>query len=148
MTSILRIDFLNIEDIFPHDIWIKLGIGKNVHIGAYCSFDEVNIYKALFQKFWDIFSWTYEEILSIDQNIVVDEIKKYLDAKPIHQCLCLVHHKKTTTIKAKAKEFMCASFIYPILLSDWVSKIVLIMKKQSTIFVCVYYWDINCSCHK
>jgi hypothetical protein len=44
---------------------------ENVHIGASCSTDEVCIYKALFQEFRDVFSWSYGEMTGIDPDIFV-----------------------------------------------------------------------------
>ena len=40
---------------------------------------------------------------------------------------------------------MRVDFIYPVSLTDWVSNIVLVMKKQGTIRVCVDYRDVNLS---
>jgi hypothetical protein len=65
------------------DISIKLGVVENVHIRASCSTDEVVTYMSLFQEFCDIFTWSYEEMPSIDPDIVVHKIKTYLDAKPV-----------------------------------------------------------------
>lgn len=44
---------------------------------AKCSPKEITLYKALFQEFHDIFSWSYEEMPGIDPQIVVHEIKMY-----------------------------------------------------------------------
>jgi hypothetical protein len=76
----------NLSDILPTiplDISIKPRVMENVHIGASYSTDEFHTYKPLFQEFCDVFSWSYEEITSIDPNIDVHDIKTYLDAKPI-----------------------------------------------------------------
>jgi hypothetical protein len=73
----------NISPTIPLDILIKPGVMENVHIDASCSVDEIRIYKALFQEFCDVFSWSYEEIHGIDIDIVVHEIKTYLDAKTV-----------------------------------------------------------------
>jgi hypothetical protein len=72
----------NISPTIPLDISIKPEVMENVHIGASCPIDEVCTYKDLFQEFCDVFSWRYEEILDIDIDIVVHEIKTYPDAKP------------------------------------------------------------------
>jgi hypothetical protein len=73
----------NISPTIPLDISIKPGVVENVHIGATCSDNEVVTYKAIFQDFRDVFSWSYEEMSGIDPDIVVHEIKTYPDAKPI-----------------------------------------------------------------
>ena len=55
----------------PIEISIKPRITENIHIGASFSIEEIDLYKALFQEFWDIFSWSYEEMPSIDPKIVI-----------------------------------------------------------------------------
>ena len=75
----------NISPTIPLDISIKPGIVENVHIGASCSHDEVVTYKSLFQKICDVFAWSYEDMLGIDPDIMVHEIKTYLGTKPIRQ---------------------------------------------------------------
>ena len=67
----------------------------------------------------------------------------YPDLKPVCQQLRPIHPKKAATIKAEVEKILRASFIYPILLIEWVSNIFPIMKKQVTIRVCVYYRDVN-----
>ena len=54
-----------------------------------------------------------------------------------------MHPKKASTIKGEVEDLLKASFIYPIPLTDWVSNIGLVTKKQGTIQVCVEYYDIN-----
>jgi hypothetical protein len=75
----------NISPTIPLDIPIKPGIVENVHIGASCYSDEIQTYKVLFQEFRDVFAWSYEEMLGIDLDVVVHEIKTYPDAKPVRQ---------------------------------------------------------------
>ena len=78
----------------------------------------------------------------IDTSIVEHTINMYPVVKPVCQWLRPFHPKKDTTIKAEVEKLLCASFIYPILLIEWVSNIVPIMKKQLTIRVCVDYQDV------
>ena len=72
----------------------------------------------------------------------------YLDFKPVHQCLHLVHLKKAGAIKEEVEIFLRAGFIYPVPLIEWVSNIIPVMKKQGTIRVCVDYRDFNQACPK
>jgi hypothetical protein len=138
----------NISPTIPLDISIKPGVMENVHIGASCSIDEVLTYKSLFQELCDIFSWIYEEMLVIDHDIVVHEIKNYLDAKPIWQRLRPVHPHKFVAIKLEVEKILKVGFFYPVALTDWVSNLVSVNKKQGTIRVSVDYRDINKSCPK
>jgi hypothetical protein len=84
----------------------------------------------------------------IDPEIVIHEIKTYPNAKPVWQRLHPVHPRKAAAIKLKVEKILKADFIYPVALTDWVSNLVLIDKKQGTIRVCVDYRDINKACPK
>jgi hypothetical protein len=87
-------------------------------------------------------------MLGIDLSIVVHEIKAYVGVKPIRQKLCPVHTKKTAAIKAKIEKLLKSGFIYPVPLTEWVSNIVSVTKKQGTICVYVDYRDLNKACPK
>ena len=137
---------LNLENIsrtVSIEISVKPGIIENIHIGASCTDDGLQTYKALFQEFHDVFAWSYEEMLGINPSIVFHEIKTYPDAKRVRQCLRQMHPRKAATIKAEFEKLLQAGFIYPIPLMDWVSNIVHVNKKQGTIRICIDYRDIN-----
>lgn len=68
-------------------------------------------------------------MLGIDPNIMVHEIKIYMDAKLVRQCLCPVHPKKVVVIKAEVEKHLCDGFIYLVPLTDWVLNIIFVMKK-------------------
>jgi hypothetical protein len=138
----------NISPTIPIDMSIKPGIVENVHIGASCSPDEIVTYTSLFKEFHDIFAWSYEEMPGIDPEIVIHEIKTYPDTKLVRQRLRPVHPRKATAIKLEVEKLLKADFIYPVALTDWVSNLVSIYKKQGTIRVCVDYRDINKACPK
>ena len=72
----------------------------------------------------------------------------YPDVKLVHQQLLHVHPKKAAAIKAEVEIFLRGSFIYPVPLTEWVSNIVPVMKKQGTIRVCIDYRDVNHACPK
>lgn len=138
----------NIMQTISIDISIKPGIVKHIHIGVTCTPEEIQLYTDLFREFRDVFAWSYEEMLGIDPSIVVHEIPTYPSAKPIRQHLRPVHPQKAATIKGEVEKLLKAGFIYPILLTDWVSNIVLVAKKQGTIWVFFYYRNINRACSK
>jgi hypothetical protein len=138
----------NISPTVSLDISIKPGVMENVHFGASCSTNDIHTYKTLFQEFYDVFAWIYEEIPGIDPDIVVHEIKKYLDTKLVRKIFLPVHPRKVATIKIEVEKILKVGFAYPMALTDWVSNLVPINKKQGMIHVCVYYSDINKSCPK
>jgi hypothetical protein len=84
----------------------------------------------------------------IDLDIVVHEIKTYPYAKPVQQRLHPIHPHKVVAIKLEVEKLLKVGFIYPMALTDWVSNLVLVNKKQGRIHVCLYYRDINKACPK
>ena len=46
------------------NILVKPKVMESITIGAKCTQEEITLYKALFTKFHDIFSWSYEECLA------------------------------------------------------------------------------------
>jgi hypothetical protein len=89
----------------------------------------------------------------INPRIVEHEITTYPDAKLVQMKLRLVNPGKATTIKAGVKKLLKAGFIYPVLLTEWVSNLVQltewvsnpvsVKKKQGTIHVCMDFRDLN-----
>jgi hypothetical protein len=86
-----------IAETISINISITLGIMENVFVRADCSPGEIQIYIDLFEEFRDIFSWSYEEMPSINPKTVEHEITTYLDAKPVWQKLHLVNPRKASS---------------------------------------------------
>jgi hypothetical protein len=84
----------------------------------------------------------------IDPSIIVHDIKTYPRVKPMRQKLHPIHPKKTTVIKAEVGKLLKSCFIYLVPLTEWVSNIILVAKKQGKIHVSVYYQDLNKACPK
>ena len=70
-------------------------------------------------------------MLRIDPSIIVHEIKTYPNAKPVRQKIWQVHPRKATAIKEEVEKLLKAGFIYPILLTKWVSNIVPVNKNKA-----------------
>ena len=132
----------------PLDISMKLGVSENIYIGQNSSSSKVQSYTSLFKEFWDVFTWTYEEMPGIDPSIVVHKIKTYPSAKPVHQKLRQVHPWKAVSIKEEVEKLLKSGFIYPVPLTEWVFNIIPMNKKQVTIRVCIDFRDLNQTCPK
>jgi hypothetical protein len=59
-----------------------------------------------------------------------------------------VNPRKATTIKAEVEKMLKPGFIYPVLLTEWVSNPISIDKKHGTIRVCMDFQDLNKACPK
>ena len=79
---------------------------------------------------------------------MVHEIKTYPTAKPVRKKIGQVHIWKAAAIKAEIGKLLKARFIYPVPLTEWVSNVVPVNKKQGTIRVCIDFRDLNKACHK
>lgn len=99
----------------------KPNIIENVFIGAGSSLEEIQIYTNLFKEFRDVFTWSYEEMPSINPSIVHHEIKTYENAMPIRKKLRPVNPWKAAAIKAEVEKLLKAGFIYLVPITEWVS---------------------------
>jgi hypothetical protein len=73
----------------------------------------------------------------IDPRIVEHDIRTYLDAKPIQQCLRAVNPRKFPAIKAEVEKLLNTGFIYLVPLTEWVCNPIPMDKKKGTICVCM-----------
>jgi hypothetical protein len=139
----------NITNISPTskvDISIKLGITKDIILGATCSLEEVLAHNFFFQKFRNIFALSYIEMLGLEVAIVECCIGTWPNVVPINQNKRLLHPSKEMEIKGKINKIHKVGFIYPIMYTSRVSNPVLVNKKQGTIHVCTKFRDLIQAC--
>ena len=55
----------NIKETISINISTKPKVVERIHVGKSCSPSELDIYRALFHEFQDIFAWSYEEMLGM-----------------------------------------------------------------------------------
>ena len=122
----------NMVNIFPT---IKINISTNSEIieqimmGASCSPKEVDAYKALFQEFHEIFTWSYIEMPSLDPSIMEHHIDTWPDVVPVCQKQQPIHPSEAVAIRAEIEKLRTGDFIYPIAYTTWVSNPVPMNKK-------------------
>jgi hypothetical protein len=78
----------NIANISPTvkiNISIKLGIIEEITIGVAFSPEELTAYKALFQEYQYIFTWSYTNMPDLDPSIIEHRIDTWLDVTPVCQ---------------------------------------------------------------
>ena len=98
-------------------------------LGESYSPEEVDAYKALFQEFCDIFTYSYTEMLSLDPSIMEHHINTCLDVALICQKQWPIHPSKATVVKAEIEKLCTTDFIYPFAYTTWVSNPVPVNKK-------------------
>ena len=133
----------NLSRTISINISCNFGKIENVYIRVDCSLDEIKEYTEILNEFCDVFSWSYEEMPGIVPRIFEQEIKTYLDAKPVRQRLCAMNPRKAPAIKVEIENLLKVGFIYPIFLTEWVSNPILVDKKHGTIRICTDFHDLN-----
>jgi hypothetical protein len=136
----------NIESIaetIPINISKTPSIMENIFIGEDCSPKEIQIYIELFKEFHENFSLSYEDILGIDPSIVEHEITTNPNVKLEWKTLFPINPRNTTMIKAKVEKLIKVGFIYPVILTEWVSNHVPIDKNKGMIHLCMDFCDLN-----
>ena len=87
-------------------------------------------------------------MLGIGPWIVEHEIKTYPNGNLVQQNLRDINLNKFPTIKDEIEKLLRESFIYPVLLNEWVSNPIQVNKKQGTIRVCTNFHNLNKACPK
>jgi hypothetical protein len=123
----------NISPTVKINISIKPRIVEEITIGVACSPKELTSYKALFQEYQDIFSWSYTNMPSLDPFIAELRIDTWPDFALVRQNKRPLHPFKVVAIKVVIDKLHVVHFIYPIAYTSWVSNPIPVKKKQGTI---------------
>ena len=75
---------VNISPTIKINISTNSNIVEETMLGESCSSEEVASYKAVFQEFHDIFSWSYTEMPGLDPSI----IEYHIDTRPNVSPVC------------------------------------------------------------
>ena len=84
-------------------------------------------------------------MFGIDPSIVENDIKTYPDANLVRHNLRPANLRKVASIKAENEKLLHTNFIYHIRLTEWVSNLVPVDKKQVNTQVCTDFCDLNLS---
>jgi hypothetical protein len=98
---------------------------------------------ALLQQYTYIFAWSYEDMLGLDRNIIVHKIPLEEGCKPVKQKLRRAHPDIWIKVKAELEKQWNAGFLEIVKYPQWVSNIVVVLKKEGKIRVCVGFRNLN-----
>ena len=103
-------------------------------------FDEV---LAVVKKFKDCFAWDYTELLGLDRTLVEHRLPIKKEHLPHQQ----PHRRMANEVILKEKEdikrLLQAGFIRPVRYVEWLSNIVLVLKKNSKLCVSIDFRNLN-----
>ena len=116
---------------------------KMIKIGSQLTDEEVQQYKDLMLEFIDVFAWSYTDLKGMPLEIVQHTIPLFPDTKPIRQLQRHMNPRMQLIVKAKLERLLQAGFIKHVEITDWVSSMVLIKKKNRKIWICINYRALN-----
>ncbi len=116
---------------------------RNIKVGINLSDEEVAKYKELVMEYRDIFAWSYKDLKGIPPEITQHRIPLIPGAIPIRQKERRMNPQLQLVVKAELEKLLQAGFIKPVEITDWVSPMVLVKKKNGKLRVCIDYRKLN-----
>ncbi|PTQ27291.1 hypothetical protein MARPO_0207s0002 [Marchantia polymorpha] len=92
--------------------------------------------------------WKYVELKGVPREMVEHRISLVPGAKPIRQKERRMNPQLQLLVRAELERLLKAGFIKPVEITDWVSPMVLVKKKNGKIRVCVDYRKLNACTQK
>ena len=114
---------------------------KPIKIGVNFPKDMRHEVIVLLKKFREIFTWSYQDMLGMDTEIVVHIILVKTECPLVRQALRRM--KSEIILKIKEEVELKANFLTAIAYSDWVANIVPVPKKDWKVSMCVDYRDLD-----
>ena len=121
----------------------KNGIVRQMKMGSKLEKKEVKEYSELVDKFSDTFVWSYDELMGIPKEIMEHRIHLIPSARPIRQNERRMKPQLQLLVRTELERLLKAGFIKPVEITDWVTPMVLVKKKNEKLRVCVDYPKLN-----
>ena len=97
----------------------------------------------LLREYSDVFAWSYQDMPSLDTDIVVHRLPLREECAPVKQKLRKVKPEMLLKMKEEVKKELDAGFLEVSKYPQWVANIVLVPKKDDKVQMCVDYRDLN-----
>ena len=126
---------------------IELGIFdgevRTIKMGTHLPDEEVAKYRDLILEFSDVMAWSYKDMKGIPPYIVQHTIPLVPNARPVRHKEKRLNPNMQLVVKAELLKLLEASFIRPVEITDWVSPMILVRKKNGKLRVCIDYRQLN-----
>ena len=125
------------------DVTTKNEKVRQMKMGSKLGEKEIKKYSDLVDEFSDIFAWSYDELRGIPREMVEYRIPLILGVRPIRQKKRRMNPQLQLLDRAELKRLLKTEFIKPVEITDCVSPMNLVKKKNGKLRVCVDYRKLN-----
>jgi hypothetical protein len=102
----------------------------------------------LLKEFKDIFTYTYKDLKGIPPDIAQHRIELDTSILPTHQIRYQLNPNYATIVNQDINKLLATSFIKPIEEVAWLSPIVVVLKKNEKLRICVDFGMFNATTKK
>ena len=95
------------------------------------------------KEFKDCFAWDYTEMPGLDREVVEHRLPIKPEFHPFQQPPRRMSKEVELKVKDEIEKLLKAGFIRPTRYSEWLSNIVLVMKKNGKLRICIDFRDLN-----
>lgn len=103
---------------------------RKIKVGIQLTSLELELYKTLVMEYRDIFAWSYKDLRGIPPEVVQHRIPLIPGVLPIRQKERRMNPQLQLIVKAELEKLLQAGFIKPVEITDWVSPMVIVKKKN------------------
>jgi hypothetical protein len=97
----------------------------------------------LLQEFIDVFTWNYKELKGIPLHIVEHKIELEITNPPSHQVHYCMNPNYVTIVKQDLDKLLAIRFIKSMEQVIWLSPIVVVLKNNNKLPICIDFWKLN-----
>ena len=116
---------------------------QNINLGLDFTSNEKVAFLKLFSEFKDVVAWSYNDIKTLDTQIIQHVIPMKPQSKPFQQKLRKMHPALELAVKKELNKLLTAQIIFPVHHTQWVANVVPIRKKNGYIRLCVDFQNLN-----
>ena len=109
---------------------------------------EIKEYNKLIDEFSDTFVWSYDELKGIPREMVEHCIHLIPGAKPVRQKEWRMNPQLQLLVRAKLERLLQVGFIKTVEITNWISPMVIVEKKNMKLRICVDYRKLNACTQK
>ena len=121
---------------------------RQMKMGSQLGEEEIKEYSELVDEFYDTFAWSYDKLKRIPREMVKHRILLIPGARSIRQKERKMNPRLQLLVKVELERLLNAGFIKPVEITDWVSPMVLVKKKNGKLRMCVNYRKLNACTQK